>query len=68
MSIFKRSTTYWYEFVFRGQRIRKSTRQRNRNTARELEAAHRSALVRGELGIKVKADAPTLREFAPRLG
>ncbi len=29
MSIFKRSTTYWYEFVFRGQRIRKSTRQRN---------------------------------------
>lgn len=66
MSIFKRSTTYWYEFTFHGQRIRKSTRQRNRNTARELEAAHRSALVRGELGIKVKADAPTFREFAPR--
>ncbi len=51
MTIYKRSDTYWYEFVFKGQRNRESTHQGNQNVARQIEAARRSALAKGEVGI-----------------
>ena len=47
MSVYKQGKKgiYWYEFVFRGKRVRKSTRQRNANTARQLEAGHLGGLI-----------------------
>lgn len=66
MGVFKRGKMYWYEFVFDGQRIRKSTRQGNQNVARHMEAAHRAALVKGELGIRDKTRIPSFREFSER--
>ena len=63
MSIFKRGRVYWYEFTFRGERIQQSTRQGNQNVARQMEAAHRTALAKGEVGIVRKATAPTLERF-----
>ena len=68
MSVYKQGKKgiYWYEFAFRAKRIRQSTRQRNANMARHMEAAHRTALLRGEVGIKDPTRIPTVVEFAKR--
>ncbi len=70
MSVFKSGNkgTYWYEFLFRGKRVRKSTRQRNQNVARQMEATHRTALLKGEIGIKDRQTSkiPTFEQFVPR--
>jgi integrase len=63
MSIFKRGRMYWYKFMWNGEMIRQSTRQSNQNTARQIEAVHRSLLAKGEVGIREKKSAPTLAAF-----
>lgn len=67
MSVFKRGKVYWYEFVFKGDRIRESTHQRNRRAASDIESAHRTALAKGDAGIFEKERAPTLTEFKDRI-
>jgi integrase len=56
MSVFKRTKTgpYWYAFMFNGQRIQESTKQFDKNAAKDLESARRTALARGEAGISPK--------------
>lgn len=66
MAIYKRGGVYWYEFAFKGRRIRESTHQGNQRTARQMEAARRAALAKGELGILDRPRVPTLKEFAPQ--
>ncbi len=61
--IYKRGKTWWYKFVWQGKLIRESTKQGNDKVARQLEAAHRTSLAKGELGIREKRPAPTLKEF-----
>ena len=65
MSVYKQGKKgiYWYEFSFRGKRLRQSTRQRNANIAGQMEATHRTALLKGEIGIKDPTRIPTLAEF-----
>jgi integrase len=63
MSIFKRGNVYWYHFLFNGEHIQKSTKQGNPRTARQMEAAHRTALAKGEVGITERKTAPTLAAF-----
>src|ERR1039458_6237559 len=63
MAIYKRGQIYWYKFTFNGEAIRESTRQKNQNTARQMEAAHRSSLAKGEVGIREKKTSPTLADF-----
>ncbi|HEY4933664.1 MAG TPA: site-specific integrase [Terriglobales bacterium] len=63
MAIYKRGSIYWYKFTFNGEAIRESTRQKNQHTARQMEAAHRASLAKGEVGIRDKKTAPTLAEF-----
>lgn len=63
MSIFKRGNVYWYHFLFNGEHIQASTKQRNPRTARQIEAAHRTALAKGEVGITKRKPVPTLAEF-----
>ena len=63
MSIYKRGQIYWYKFTFNGEAIRESTRQKNQHTARQMEAAHRASLAKGEVGIREKKTAPTLGDF-----
>lgn len=67
MAIFKRGNVYWYQFFFRNQRFQRSTRQGNRRTALDMQAAHRAALARGEVGIKqpkrVPAFGAAMNEF-----
>ena len=64
MSIRKRGNKYWYRFMWKGAWVEKSTRQGNANIARQIEAAHRTALAKGELGIVERPAVPTLRKFA----
>ena len=64
MSLYKRGDTWWYEFVFSGQRVRESTKQSNKRTAEQMEAARRTQLAKGEVGIKHRKSAPTLAEYA----
>jgi hypothetical protein len=66
MALYKRGDTYWYQFQFNGQRIQQSAQTGNKDAARQIEAAHRIRLAKGEAGIIERPPAPTLKEFAPR--
>jgi integrase len=63
MSIFKRGRVYWYHFIFTGTHIQESTKQGNPRVARQMEAAHRTSLAKGEVGIRDRKPVPTLKEF-----
>src|SRR5689334_15808319 len=62
MSIFKRGNVYWYHFWFNGLHIQESTKQGNPRVARNIEAAHRTALAKGEVGIRERK-ALSLADF-----
>jgi integrase len=63
MSIYKRGQTYWFHFSFEGQHIQCSTKQGNPRVARQLEAAHRTALAKSEFGFHERKPMPTLSDF-----
>lgn len=54
---------YWYKFMWQGKLVRESTRQKNDKVARQMESAHRTALAKGEVGIREPRAVPTLAEF-----
>jgi site-specific recombinase XerD len=66
MAIFKRGKVYWYHFYFNGQHIQRSTKQGNPRVARQMQAAYRTKLAKGEVGIVERKPAPTLNDFAQR--
>jgi integrase len=66
MSIYKRGRIYWYKFMWGSQLVRESTKQTNQNIARQIEAAHRASLAKGEVGIRERKPIPTLRVFSQR--
>jgi integrase len=63
MSIYKRGKVYWYKFMWNGELVRESTKQGNGSVARQIESAHRTALAKGEVGIREKKVVPTLKDF-----
>jgi integrase len=66
MAIYKRGRVYWYKFFFNGDPIRESTKQGNQKVARDMEAAHRAALAKGEVGIREKKPAMLLSDFCKK--
>jgi integrase len=68
MAVYKqpKSKYWWYKFVWNGEPIRESTKQTNKRVAEQMEAAHRTALAKGEVGIRERKAVPTLKEFANR--
>src|ERR1035438_6714496 len=65
--IYKRGDrVYWYKFVWQGETIRESTKQGNDKVARQMEAAHRTSLAKGEVGIREKRPVLTLAEFCKK--
>jgi integrase len=66
MAVYKRGGTYWYKFNWNGQRIQQSARTNNKNAARQIEAAHRLRLAKGEAGIVERGPVPAFKDFAPR--
>ena len=63
--IYKRGDTYWYKFVWKGKLIRTSTHLGNAREAGQIEAAERTRLAKGEVGIHEKEPCPTLKDFSP---
>ncbi len=64
--IYKRGRIYWYKFMWNGEAVRESTKQGNDKVARQMEAAHRTSLAKGEVGIREKKPVPTLAEFCEK--
>jgi integrase len=54
---------YWYKFMWNGELMRESTKQGNDKIARQMEAAHRTSLAKGEVGIREKKPSPSLANF-----
>ena len=63
MSVFKRGTVYWYDFIFQGQRFRETTGLRNRTAALRVEAIRKAELAEGRAGLRPKRDCPHFGEF-----
>jgi integrase len=63
VSIYKRGEVYWYKFMWQGRMVRESTKQGNDKVARQMEAAHRTSLAKGEVGIRDKKPVPIVRQF-----
>ena len=66
MAVYKRGRVWWYKFTWKGEPIRESTKQTNKRVAEQIEAAHRTSLAKGEVGIRDRKAAPTLRNFATK--
>jgi integrase len=64
--IYKRGKRYWYRFMWDGKLVRESTKQGNDKVARQMEAAHRTSLAKGEVGIRERKKAPSFCEFAEK--
>src|ERR1700674_2040885 len=62
----RKSKNWWYKFTWNGEPIRESTKQTNKRVAEQMEAAHKTALAKGEVGIRERKVIPTLKEFAVR--
>lgn len=58
MAIFKRGKFYWYEFTYDGKRIRESTQQGDKETAKTLMGAERSRLARVDAGLESPEPKP----------
>ncbi len=57
---------YWYKFMWQGKLVRESTKQGNDDVARQMEAAHRTSLAKGEVGIRERKPVPTLADFCKK--
>ncbi|MBK5291327.1 MAG: hypothetical protein JJE04_06605 [Acidobacteriia bacterium] len=66
MAVYKRGRVWWYKFTWNGESIRESTKQSNKRNAEQMEAAHKTSLAKGEVGIWNRASVPTLKDFAER--
>ncbi len=63
MSVYKRGTVYWYDFWFRGLRIRESTALTNKVAAQHAQAIRKAALAEGRAGIAAPKPVVTFGDF-----
>jgi hypothetical protein len=63
--VYKRehSKYWWFKFAWNGNPIRESTKQSNKRVAEQMEAARRTALAKGEVGLRDRKAVPTLVAF-----
>src|SRR5580658_3068498 len=66
MAVYKRGKVWWYKFTWNGEAIRESSKQTNKRVAEQIEAAHKTSLAKGEVGIRDKKPVPTLEQFMER--
>jgi len=48
----------------KGEVFRESTKQPNKRLAEQMEAAHKTSLAKGEVGLRDRQPPPTIRQFA----
>ena len=75
MSVYKRGKTWWYEFVYGGQRIRDSAKTSKKTIAIEAEKDHRRRLERASAGMpseqpqqRIRNVAAVLKEYEAQYG
>jgi integrase len=66
MAIYRRGDLWWFKFTWKGESIRESTKQGNKRIAEQIEAARKTMLARGEVGIRDRAPVPTFEDFVKR--
>jgi integrase len=66
MAVFKRGKLYYFDFEKDGKRYKRSTKTANKRAAMEIEAAFRTALAKGQMGIVERRRVPTLKDFSSR--
>jgi integrase len=71
MGLYRRGGVWWFSFWWNSERIQKSTKvkigpKKNEEAAKDAEAAYRTALAKGEVGILERKPAPTLKDFSQR--
>ena len=64
MGVYKRGRVWWYRFTWKGEVFRESTKHTNKRIAEQIEAAHKTSLAKGEVGIRDRKPAATIRQFA----
>jgi len=64
MAVYKRGKIWWYKFSWNGESIRESTKQSNKRYSEQMEAAHKTSLAKGEVGLRDRTPVPTLKDFA----
>jgi len=64
MAVYKRGKIWWYKFSWNAESIRESTKQTNKRVAEQMEAAHKTSLAKGEVGIRDRKPVPTVAAFA----
>jgi integrase len=64
MSVYRdrKSGNWFYDFWWKGRRIKESTHQKNKALARQMEAARKTDLARGEAGLE-RRSCPEFRTF-----
>jgi integrase len=66
VAVYKRGKVWWYKFNWKGESIRKSTKQNNKRVAAQMEAARKTELAKGEVGLEDRKQVPTFAEFSSR--
>jgi hypothetical protein len=64
MGVYKRGKVWWYKFTFNTESIRESSKQTNKRVAEQMEAAHKTALAKGQVGVREHTPITALHEFA----
>lgn len=62
MALVKRGGVYWSNFRFKGRKVQFSTKVKSKTVAREIEAAYRVRLAKGEVGLEEKEPAPGFKK------
>ncbi len=63
MSVYRRGTVYWYDFWFRGHRVRESTSLTNKLAAQRAEAIRKAELAEGRAGIVRQKPIANFEDF-----
>ncbi len=68
MAVYKqpKSNNWSYRFMWNGKVIRRSTKQSNKRVAEQMEAAHKTSLAKGEVGIRERKSSADALGALPR--
>ncbi|CAN5461043.1 site-specific integrase [soil metagenome] len=55
---------YWYRFVYKGRRVRRSSGIHNKDDAKDIASAYRTQLAKGEVGIEEPEEVEPVPKFS----
>jgi hypothetical protein len=64
MAVYRRGKVWWFKFAWDGETIRESSKTGNKRIAEQIEAARKTGLAKGDVGIRDRKPVPTVAHFA----